>query len=258
MSWSTRRRLIIVLIILLAVSGAASFFILPYFLKDPTCSDGKKNGGESGVDCGGPCSSLCAAEVAPLKLIWTRPFKATAGIYDVLAYVENHNIDAAAKKIIYKFSLYDESNVLVATRVGKTYVTPNGKIPVFEGNIRTGERVPRRAFFEVSGTPEWIKAPPKAITLSLGTRNITYEVLNGKSVVSATIFNPSSYSIANVEVTAILYDDKRNAFAVSKTLLESVGKDSTRNVTFTWPSSFESEPARIEIIPRFDVFSVPF
>jgi len=258
MSWSTRRRLIIVLIIFISVLGVMSFFVLPYFIKAPTCSDGKKNGGESGVDCGGSCDLLCAAEVSPLKLVWARPFKATTGIYDVLAYIENYNITAAAKKIVYKFSLYDENNILVAERVGKTYVTPNGKIPIFEGNIRTGERVPRRVFFEVSGTPEWEKAPSQAMSISLGTRNISYDISNGKSVVSATVSNPSSSSITNVEVTAIIYDERGNAFAVSKTLIESLAKDSTRDVIFTWPIPFENEPSRIEIVPRFDIFSVRF
>ncbi len=258
MSWSTRRRLFIVFIIFLAGLGTASFFVLPYFLKAPTCSDGKQNGGESGIDCGGTCSSICTAQVTPLKVIWTRTFKAADGIYDVLAYIENHNIDAASKQVIYKFSLYDEENVLVATRAGKTYITPNGKIPVFEGNIRTGERVPKRAFFELSGTTQWIKAPLQAISLALGVRNISYKVIGGKSTVSATVNNPSSYLIPNVEVTVILYDELGNASAISKTMIESIKKKSENNITFTWPVPFEKEPVRIEIIPRFDVLLVSF
>ncbi len=258
MGWSTKRQLLIVFILLATFLAALAFFALPYILKAPTCSDKKQNGGESGIDCGGPCVKLCLSQVNDLKVIWQRAFKVTSGAYDVLAYVTNQNYDAGIKKIIYKFSLYDAGNLLVAERVGKTFITPNGKFAIFEGGIRTGERAPKRTFFEFVEIPEWEKVPAKATSFSLGTENIRLEGASTNPRLSVSITNKSIYSLSNVEVTAILYDGQDNALAVSKTTLDTLLKDSTETAVFTWILPFEKPPTRIEIIPRADVFSIRF
>mgnify|MGYP001592824462 CR=1 FL=1 len=102
MSWSTRRQLIILSVIIVIVLAALGFFSLPYILKAPTCTDSQQNQREAGVDCGSPCAKICVSQVNELKILWSRPFKVTDGVYDALAYVENQNFDAALKKIIYK------------------------------------------------------------------------------------------------------------------------------------------------------------
>ena len=99
MGWSTKRQLLIVFILLATFLAALAFFALPYILKAPTCSDKKQNGGESGIDCGGPCVKLCLSQVNDLKVIWQRAFKVTSGAYDVLAYVTNQNYDAGIKRL---------------------------------------------------------------------------------------------------------------------------------------------------------------
>lgn len=258
MSWSTRRQIIIFSVIIVVVLATLGFFSLPYIFKAPTCTDGKQNQGESGADCGGPCVKVCVSQVNELKIIWTRTFKVTEGVYDTLSYVENQNFDAALKKIIYKFSLYDADNILVAERVGKTYITPNGKIPIFEGGIRTGERIPRRALFEFAEAPDWIKIPDKASSFSLATSDIKFETVDSRPVVSSTIINKSIYAVSDVEVTAILYDERDNAIAVSRTTIDSLSKGSSQGIVFTWLLPLDKPPARIEIIPRADIFSINF
>lgn len=248
----------IISIILAVVLAIGAFFALPYFFKAPTCFDKKQNGNESGVDCGGPCLKLCLSQVNDLKVIWQRSFKITNGVYDVLAYVVNQNYDAGVKKIIYKFSLYDTNNLLIAERVGKTFISPNGKLGIFEGGVRTGERVPKRVFFEFVEVPKWEKVSGKAVLFSLGTENIRLENLSANPRLSVDITNKSIYSLSNIEIIVILYDDKENAFAVSKTTLDALPNDGKVTAVFTWILPFEKPPTRIEIIPRPNIFSIKF
>ncbi len=59
-----------------AGSGARACVFLPGALA--TCSDGKRNGEEEGVDCGGPtCPASCSASLGTLKLKSTFPWSRT-------------------------------------------------------------------------------------------------------------------------------------------------------------------------------------
>lgn len=260
MTWSTGRQLTILFVFLFIILSIGGIFSLPLFLKAPTCTDGKQNGKELGVDCGGPCNNFCSNQVNEIKILWSRSFKVADGVFDSVAYIENQNFDAAAKKILYKFSLYDEQNILIAERVGKTYLTPNGKIAVFEGGIKTGERIPKRTFFEIAETPVWEKVSSKATSFSIGTRNIRSMDDNpeGKPYLLVDIFNKSIYNLSNIEVTALLYDENENVFAASRTYIDDLKKDATQEVIFTWLSKFDKKATRIEIIPRIDIFSINF
>ncbi|MBU6431623.1 hypothetical protein KGQ29_04640, partial [Patescibacteria group bacterium] len=71
-SWSQKRKSIYFLIF---AAFLFSFIILPaYFIfyKAPTCFDGKQNGDEKGVDCGGSCVNLCRSQYLEPNIIWSR------------------------------------------------------------------------------------------------------------------------------------------------------------------------------------------
>lgn len=258
MSWGTKHQLIILGILIMLLLGFGIVLSLPYVLKAPTCADGKQDGNETGVDCGGSCAKFCPADVNDLKLLWARPFKVTEGIYDVLAYLDNQNYSAGSKKIVYKFRLYDDKNLYIGERVGKTYVTPNGRIAIFEGGISTGTRVPKRVFFEIATAPEWIRVPADSTSFILSKGTPALEAIGEKPRLLVPITNNSAYNAKDVEITAILYDSSDNAFAVSRTSIDSLPKGQSQNAVFTWLIPFQEAPARIEIIPRADIFSMSF
>jgi hypothetical protein len=73
--------------------------------------------------------------------------------------------------------------------------------------------------------------------------------------VDAILQNGTIFDIPNVDITAIVYDKNENAIAASATLVEVLPKDSSLNLVFTWPMPFRTEAARIEIIPRLNMFT---
>jgi hypothetical protein len=60
LSWGARRQLMIIGTFVAIIVVIALAIIIPKLNTKPTCSDGKQNGTEQGVDCGGACSKLCA------------------------------------------------------------------------------------------------------------------------------------------------------------------------------------------------------
>ena len=252
------RQLFYLAIVLGALGAAVFLFASPYLFKAPSCTDGKQNGTEEGVDCGGSCEKLCVEKLEPLKVVWARSFPVTEGVVDSTAYIENQNRNAGIRKIVYKFSLYDDRNLLVATRVGKTYIGPNGAAAIFEPSVVVGERSPKRTFFEFADAPVWERLTDKALALSLQKSDVTLERATTSPTLSAVIKNPSIYRVGPVEVTVILYDETGNAFAVSRSSIDSIDSDGEGRVVFTWMKPFRENPTRIDLIARTNLFSVRF
>lgn len=248
MSWASRRRSIytgIVVAIALVIVVPFAFFLLN---KEPTCFDGKQNGQELGIDCGGICERLCEIQISAPVLIWSRSFKVADGVYNSVAYVENPNFNSGVFQIPYTFKLFDDKNLLIAERKGSTYMSPNSVTPIFEGVISTGQRIPVKTFFEFDTLPEWHKSEDKKSILSIKDIVLTGEKSSPR--INAVLTNRSIETIKDIEVVAIVFDSKDNAIAVSSTFVERLYDRSTYNLVFTWPNAFDIKPSRIEIIPR--------
>lgn len=258
LSWSARRRLFyasIVLGFIIAVLGAlAAFFFLS---QEASCSDGIQNQEEVGVDCGGPCRDLCEEQVSPLTTLWSRPIPTQEGRYDAVALIENPNFNAGVSRISYSFKLYDNENVLVAERMGETYVNPSERFAIVEEGISTGERTARRSLFSFTEKAHFVRVD-ESDKPDIGTRNT--QILDREKDqprVRTTIVNNSLETIKNIELTALLFDEQDNITTASRTFLEILEGDATREVTFLFPAPLGDIPTRVTIIPRVNTISDP-
>lgn len=247
-SWSTRRQFFYITGALLVFLFALALPVFFVTYKAPSCTDGLKNQGEQGIDCGGPCSLLCKANALDLIIHWQRAFKVKEGIYNVLAYIENPNLDSGVRDIPYTFKLYDEENLVIFEKRGHTFVPPKKVFGIFESNINTGTRVPARTFFEFPAVPVWTKDISPEVPLTFSN-----EILSGnddKPRLTAVLENPGLNPVYNIEVVAVIYDLKNNALASSRTIVDSVVKGGSTPLVFTWPEPFASQTARIELLYR--------
>lgn len=252
MSWSTKRQLLYLSAVFGGLLLLGSFSLYQALNPTPSCTDNKQNQNESGIDCGGVCPNACISDVRPLITLWSRALPAGSGMYDAVGFVENPNINAGVPSLAYTFKLYDKNNVLVAERAGKTFVNPNERFVVFAGGIRTGERVPSRAFLEFQVDPSW--AQSFAEKPALVVQNETAAASSAKPSIEAQIINRSFKGQKNVHVTAVLFNAIGNAFAASETIINELLPDTPEQVFFTWPKAFSESPAKIEIMPRVSVF----
>lgn len=247
-SWSARRQFTY-------IAGAMLVFIfalaLPIFFvtyRAPSCTDGVKNQGEFGVDCGGPCALLCKANALDLIIHWQRAFKVKDGVYNVLAYVENPNLDSGIAVIPYDFKLYDKDNLLIYERHGQTFVPPRKIFGIFESDIITDKRLPTHTFFEFLGVPAWKKSRTLEPVLTFSNQLISRT--DSAPRLAANINNPGLSPVYNTEVVAILYDASNNAVASSRTIIDKVPATGFASLVFTWPESFSAPVSRTELLYR--------
>jgi hypothetical protein len=258
MTWALRRQLIYISILVLFFGGLGFWISYPYINKPPTCIDGKQNGTETGVDCGGNCPLACSFEVDQISVIWSRAFRVVPGRYNAVAYLENHNKDTAIYKIKYKFRFADKDNVYLGKREGETYIPPRGKFAIFEPAIDMGNSVPVFTTFEFTETPVWIKVPEEKVNQlnNVFVSDIRLEDEDTSPKLFAKIENDSLFMIPDVKPVAILYDNLGNAIAVSSTYIELLKGKESKNISFTWPELFPYKVITKEIIPMYDIFGV--
>ncbi len=257
MTWASKRQLFYSAIVTLFLLGFGYLIISPYFNKPPTCNDGKQNGDETGIDCGGTCALACRNQVDQVSILWARAFEVIPGRYNALAYLENQNKNTAIMKIKYRFRFADENNIYIGKRDGETYIPPTGKFAIFEPGIGLGNSVPVYTSFEFTEVPTWIVVSQTKIdqlNILVSDIKLTDETTSPR--LSATVLNDSFYKIPEVNFITILYNEAGNAIAASRTYLDVLDGKQSSEINFTWPEAFSEKVVAKEIIPIFNIFNV--
>ncbi len=239
--WASRRKTIYLGAVVLLVSAVSFFIFWKFWYTAPTCTDKIRNGDETGVDCGGSCSHICAREARMPIVRWDpRLFEPLTGVWSTVVYVENPNTDADAVYVPYKFVFYGEGNNVIYEREGATVLPKNKTVGVFEGSITFGDgAIPKRATFEIDeGSIVWRKnneEDQKIISIS-HTPLLRMETAPR---IEATVENKSLSEVKNIELVAVVFDGRDNAIAASRTFINRLKKDEVGQVFFTWPKPFE-------------------
>lgn len=236
-SWATKRRLIYggaVLLLLL------SFFILgffKFFYEAPTCFDGRKNGDERGVDCGGKCINLCSSDALNPIIIWSKAFNISGDVYTAVAYVENPNISSKNRLANYQFKIYDDRNALITVIDGQTSIPKNKRFAVFETGIVLRGQKPKNVDFEFTSFSNWERDEEPEPQI-----NIEHSVLLNATTsprITGTITNDSVKTIPGLELAVLILDGNENVVAASRSFVDSINPRSGQDFVFTWPRAFD-------------------
>lgn len=253
-SWALKRQIFYVVILVLFFSTFGFLVVFPKLNKAPSCTDNKQNGNETGIDCGGSCVNACLAEVDSVSILWTRAFKVIPGRYNAVAYLENHNKNTAISKINYRFRFADENNVYIGKREGSTYVPSSGRFAIFEPGIDVGNSIPVYSTFEFTQIPQWVTISQEKINqikVLVSDINLINEETN--PTLSAIIKNNSFFTIPDMDVVAILYDNNHNAVSASRTYLNELAPEEIKSINFTWPEPLPGKVIEKEIIPMYNI-----
>lgn len=234
-SWSTKRKVTYASVIVAAFLIVVFIPAVIFLYQKPTCADGRQNGDETGIDCGGSCSILCSFEAIDPIIVWSRAFKVTPDIYSAIAYIQNPNLNSQAV-VSYRFSLYDKNNSLITTRENRAFIPKYKVFAVFEPNINTKGRVPNRVSFEFTSKPSWTRNMVPNPDLLVSEKVLSNE--DTKPRLDARIENKSSRPQSHIETVAIVYDDKENAIGASRTVIDKLDVGETADAIFTWPAPF--------------------
>ncbi len=258
MSWASRRQSQYILGLLVFLGLIALIIAWPYITKKPTCFDGKQNGGESGVDCGGACQRICSAEVAEPIILWKRAFPVSNSNYNLVAFVENRNKAAAVAMASYEFRIYDTNNLLIGRREGTTFIPPNQQFAVFESRFDAGLSEVKSVQFEFTSPMVWIKKEPTIQTLPIYIDNILYGEDKTSPTLTARINNDSVYDLPAFDVITILYGADHNAVNASKTHKDGLNSNANTPILFTWPLPFNQDPVTQDVLIQINPFTTPF
>ena len=250
-SWSTHRKRIIfslVLAVLIFLIAVPVYLILH---RVPTCFDGKRNGDEIGVDCGGSCQLLCPVESLPIIPNGDpRVLIIATSTYEVVALFENPNIDAEVYRAGYVIKLYESANPLpIKIMEGETYVPRNSVFAIFEGPFLLEDALPQRAIFSWKNESlVWQKSDAVLPRITIQNKELTRTDTTPR--LELRVGNNSLNDILNLEFIVLLSDEFGNTFAGSKTYLDSLPAGGSMPAVFTWPRPFENEAVLIDIVPR--------
>ncbi|MBI2108887.1 MAG: hypothetical protein HYT93_01730 [Parcubacteria group bacterium] len=247
-SWASKRRLLYTALVVGFFVLVISYPLYSFLHEPPSCFDGKQNQDETGIDCGGSCSLLCAFEVSDPIVLWSQSLNVALGVYDAVAYIENPNVSAGVRSASYSFKLYDDHGVLIAERIGTTFINPKERFVVFEGGIETGRRIPSRTFFEFITLPQWVDSIGSVNPLSI--QNQIFTDAEKRPRLKAELVNNSLDAVHDIAVTALIFDKHNNVIAVSKTEVDRLTPQSSKTISFIWPQPILDEAIRIEITPR--------
>ncbi len=257
MDWSTRRKFSFIAIFFIIVALIAGAFVYFKFIREvPTCTDGKQNQNERGVDCGGVCQMVCRTDAKQLVRLWSRAFPSTPGIYSAVAYVENQNVRAGTDAIRYEFRFYDDRNILVAGPItGETFFGPNERTAIFISGVETGNREPASVFFRFLNEPTWKRTNDDYASSQLITSETDLVDESTLPKLSAKLSNPTVRDFRDVDVIAILYGADGNAVTASQTHIDEIAQQSNQMIFFTWQKPLSVPIVRIELISRVNPVS---
>lgn len=255
MTWAQRRQMTYLSGFLLVVGLIAFLVIRNATHVEPTCYDGKRNGDEVGIDCGGSCQFYCPLELADPKVRWVRFFSAGEGLVHAVAYIEHAYASAAIDIAPFTFRLYDKNNNILTERSGSTYVGPMGRSAIVETLIPIGNTEPTIARFSFDGPLVWQKIPVEFSQIVVKTDRFLLEQFEGGTRLTATLDNQSEVTFSSIDVVAVLYDKSDNAIAVSKTVVRNLPGRASTTTYFTWAEALKDRVARVEVIPRINPFT---
>ena len=209
-----------------------------------SCFDGKKNQGEEGIDCGGPCPPCEVKTLQPLKIYPTQ-FLTYENSIDIIGLIENPNPNLALKKLRYYFEIYDVDDILRATTtIKETKLEPETKKYLLEINYLKPEFVIgsiKLKIFEPLAE-DWIKKEKTKIPVSYYNEKIVQE--DNKWKIKLTLFN-QSYLTQNLEVIGLVYNQNNSLVGIGKTFI-SLSSQEVKEIYVSLPNLL-TKPAGFEI-----------
>ncbi len=248
MSWAARRRFIIFLILGAVIAATLSVIFVTAFYKAPSCVDGIQNQGEAGIDCGGPCPYLCNALEQPPTVLFTTVLTNNAGRTDIVASIENKNIDAAAKDVPYNVMLYGTDQTLIQEVSGTLDLPPGATETIFMPGVASGAQITSAFLSIASSSPRWFTMTTDPRTIPT-VSNITQSGSVDAPRIDAILTNGSVTVLENVQVIVLVRDVHNNVIAASETVVPTIPAQGTATATFTWNNAFPDTPVSVEVVP---------
>jgi hypothetical protein len=251
---NTKRAVIIfVYLLIFSLLGLAIYFAVRPV---PSCSDGKLNQREDGIDCGGPCQA-CAKPLEAEDISVKEEAFVFAGPnrYDGIVKISNPNTQYGSPLFSYKVQLKDGAGKVLTERSGTGFILPSETKYILEMNLESVV-TPESVDFSIESInwEEFFEYREKPM---MGIYNRQYSPITsgvGFSEVYGLLRNESPFDFNVIKIKIVLRDGTGKAVAANSTELRSVRSSEQRDFKLIWPLSFPGEVAVTEIEPEANVY----
>ena len=192
-----------------------------WFKPAPTCFDNKKNQGETGVDCGGPCLSCEIRQLKPLEASWIKYFP-SEGRLSIAAEIKNPNLDYGANGFSYLIDVMDKEGGLIKNISGQS-VSYAGEIKYLVEITEVDYQKVGEARINLSNFNWQSKQNFSAPDVQL--REIKTQAANADNTgisVNGFLANQNAFGLSKARLVAFLINQNGNELAASKTELENI------------------------------------
>ncbi|MBP6889296.1 MAG: hypothetical protein KBC83_02435 [Candidatus Moranbacteria bacterium] len=223
----------------------------------PTCSDGKQNQNEAGIDCGGICAMQCEPPLNAKDIITREAAFVFTGTnsYDVLAKIYNPNDIAGASQFSYTLALRDAAGTLLAKQSGTSFILPQETKYLFEFHLATPVR-PTQATLEISQV-SWERfrgytERPRVMVVQQAYNRI--QSGPGYGAATGLVVNESPYDFRSLLVKVVLRDASGKPLAINSTEMSTMPSKGQRDFRLVWPTIFPGEVKNVEMLVDADIY----
>lgn len=233
------------LFIFLIIAGVYFVWLKPA----PTCSDGRRNQNETGVDCGGVCASCEIKTLFPMETSWSRYF--SAGSKTILAAeIKNPNSNYGANNFSYTFDVYNSSGEKIYTLTKDSFIYAGEIKYLVEAGVNINPENINKIEFSFSD-PNW-KSKDEFSKPEIQTREIKTEAAQPVSA-SGLAINNNAFNLSKINVIAFLFNKEGSRISVSKTELDNIKafEEKFFRVAFPADISLTSETPPLPVADNF-------
>ncbi len=200
----------------------------------PSCFDNTQNGGETGVDCGGPCISCEIKHLQPLS-IGPGLLLGSDRVFSATAEVTDPNDAYSARSFAYSVTFSDANGTVLQTvdQIGFLYAGQTKDLIVAGVGIANG--IPVKATFGMDpASAVWAKSADFSEPIYELT-NPTATISGTQMLITGTIINPNNIPISTIRLGAFAVDNLGMKIGASTTILQNLGQFRQQTFQITVP-----------------------
>lgn len=232
---------------LVVIAALAVYFAIPKAA--PTCFDNKRNQGETGVDCGGPCIH-CDIKALPAPTVRFEKVFKNGNRALFAAEIENLNVEYGAKDLPYTVTVRGADGETLQTIHGRTFIYALDRRYIVELLSANSKEVADVEFsLSASSLISWesrdIFRKPDVSERSV----ITAGGAGGRgSIVSGILTNRNPFTLSNAEVVGFIYTAQGMQIGASKTQMENMASFEEREFVLNFPAEqIAIDPSKTKI-----------
>jgi len=213
---------------LLFLFGAVRVIYISALQSAPSCFDNRKNGTETGVDCGGACIPCEEKNLQPIAIGATTLFSQDR-VFSVAAELINPNSAFAASAFDYQIILKDASGSVLRAITNSSFLYAGERKKIVEAGVRITQGIPVEVSVIIN--PESIiRKPAQAfIRPEIEVRDVIAAIESGQVVISGYVTNINNFVITKIIINGSAINSAGAAVGVSKTEIRNVAAFGVEN-----------------------------